>query len=268
MTWDDMQPLLQTATRETLYMVGVAALVTLLVGLPVGVLLVLTDRGGLLANRPVNKAVGAVVNIGRSLPFIILMVAIIPFTRWVAGTTLGWQAATVPLAVGAVPFFARLVEASVREVDPGLVEAVQAMGGSTWTVVRKALLPEALASLVAGLTTTVIALVGYSAMAGTVGGGGLGTLAVNYGYMRFETGFMVVIVIELVILVTLVQLVGDVAVRRLSHRGSGPVRLLRRRRAAAAPQSTPTGGEAPDPGPAATGADGDPAAARPASSPR
>jgi D-methionine transport system ATP-binding protein len=236
MTRDEMQPLLQTATRETFSMVGLATLVSLLAGLPLGVLLVLTDRGGLLQNRTVNKVVAAVVNVGRSLPFIILMLALTSFTRWVVGTTLGWQAATVPLAVGAVPFYARLAENAVREVDGGLVDAVQAMGGSTWAVVRKALLPEALPSLLAGLTTTVIAVIGYSAMAGTVGGGGLGTLAYTYGYMRFETDFMVVIVVELVVLVTLVQLVGDLAVRSLGHRGGGgpaPLRLLRRRGALA-----------------------------------
>ncbi|MFE9425433.1 methionine ABC transporter permease [Kitasatospora sp. NPDC006697] len=231
MTWDDMQPLLHDATIETLQMVGLATLVTVLLGLPLGVLLVLTGQGGLLRNRPVNKVVGAIVNIGRSLPFVILLVALIPFTRWVVGTSIGWQAATVPLAVGAIPFFARLVESAVRGVDGGLVEAVQAMGGSTWTVVRKALLPEALPALVSALTTTVIALVGYSAMAGTVGGGGLGNLAITYGYMRFETGFMVVIVIELVVLVTLVQLIGDLVGRRLGHRGAaatGPLARLRR----------------------------------------
>lgn len=229
MTWDDMQPLLWTATQETFQMVGIATLVTLLLGLPLGVLLVLTDQGGPLRNRVVNKVVGAIVNVGRSLPFVILLVALIPFTRWVVGTSIGWQAATVPLAVGAIPFFARLVESAVRGVDRGLVEAVHSMGGGTWSVVRKALLPEALPALVSALTTTVIALVGYSAMAGTVGGGGLGNLAITYGYMRFETNFMVVIVIELVVLVTLVQLIGDLAVRRLSHRGSRPVltRLLR-----------------------------------------
>ncbi|MEZ0089771.1 methionine ABC transporter permease [Streptacidiphilus sp. EB129] len=221
MTWQDMQPLLQQATQETLWMVGLAALVTVLAGLPLGVLLVLTGRDGPLRNQAVNKLIGAVVNVGRSLPFVILMVAIIPFTRWVVGTTLGWQAATVPLAVGAIPFFARLVESAVREVDGGLVEAVRAMGGSTWTVVRKALLPEALPTLVSALTTTVIALIGYSAMAGTVGGGGLGTLAVNYGYMRFETGFMVVIAVELIVLVTVIQLLGDLVARRLDHRRAG-----------------------------------------------
>ncbi|PYC76717.1 metal ABC transporter permease [Streptomyces tateyamensis] len=217
MTWDEMQPLLQDATVETLQMVGIATLVTLLVGLPLGVLLVLTDKGGLLQNRPVNKVVGAIVNVGRSLPFVILLVALIPFTRWVVGTSIGWQAATVPLAIGAIPFYARLVETAVRGVDGGLVEAVHAMGGSTWAVVRKVLLPESLPALLSALTTTVIALIGYSATAGTVGGGGLGNLAITYGYMRFETGFMVVIVIELVLLVTLLQLVGDFLSKRLDH---------------------------------------------------
>jgi D-methionine transport system permease protein len=217
-TWDEMQPLLTQATQETLWMVGIAALATVVVGLPLGLLLVLTGKGGLLQNAVVNRVVGAVVNVGRSLPFVILIVAIIPFTRWVVGTTIGWQAATVPLAVGAIPFFARLVESAVREVDGGLVEAVQAMGGGTWHIVRKALLPESLPALVSALTTTVIALIGYSAMAGTVGGGGLGTLAINYGYMRFETTFMWVIAAELVVLVTLVQLLGDGIARRIDHR--------------------------------------------------
>jgi YaeC family lipoprotein len=223
MSWSDIWSQLPAGTWQTLGMVGIAALVTLLVGLPVGVLLVLTDRGGLLRggwlSAVVNKLLSAVVNIGRSLPFVILMVALIPFTRWVVGTSLGWQAAAVPLAIGGIPFFARLVESAVREVDGGLVEAVHAMGGSTWTVVRKALLPESLPALVSGLTTTVIALVGYSAMAGTVGGGGLGSLAITNGYMRFDTRFMIVIVVELIVLVTLLQLIGDGVARAIDHRG-------------------------------------------------
>jgi D-methionine transport system permease protein len=223
MTWDEMQPLLETATRETLYMVGWATLFAVLGGVPLGVLLVLTDRGGLLRNAVVNKVVGVIVNMGRSLPFIILLVALIPFTRAVVGTSIGPSAAVVPLAVGAIPFYARLVETAVREVDHGLVEAVQAMGGSVWTVVRKALLPQSLPSCIAGLTTTVIALVGYSAMAGTVGGGGLGNLAVTYGYQRFETSLMLVTVALLIVLVTLVQLIGDLAARAVSRRG-GPSR--------------------------------------------
>ncbi|GAA0687538.1 ABC transporter permease [Kitasatospora atroaurantiaca] len=231
MTWDQMQELMWPATWETLQMVGVATLATVLLGLPIGLLLVLTDKGGALQNMPVNRVLGTIVNVGRSLPFIILMVALQAFTRSLVGTTIGWQAATVPLAIGAIPFFARLVETSVREVDGGLLEAVHAMGGSTWTTVRKVLLPESLPALVSSVTTTIIALIGFSAMAGTVGGGGLGTLAVNYGYQRFETTFMWVIVAELVVLVMAVQLIGDVIVRRLTHRGhsGGATRLLRPR---------------------------------------
>ncbi|MER6397478.1 MULTISPECIES: methionine ABC transporter permease [unclassified Kitasatospora] len=231
MTWDQMQELMWPATWETLQMVGVATAGTVLLGLPLGVLLVLTDKGGLLQNRPVNKVLGAIVNIVRSVPFIILMIALISFTRWLVGTSIGWEAATVPLTIGAIPFFARLVETSLREVDRGLVEALQAMGASTWTIVRKALLPESLPGLTASVTTTVITLISYSAMAGVVGGGGLGTLAINYGYFRFETAFMWIIVAELVIIVTLVQLLGDWAVGRLANRGrtGGRTRLLRPR---------------------------------------
>ncbi|GAB3114779.1 ABC transporter permease [Streptomyces calidiresistens] len=218
MTAERMRELLLQGTLDTLHMVGWSGLIALVGGLPLGVLLVLTDRGGLLANRPVNKLLGGVVNIGRSLPFIILLVALIPFTRLLVGTSIGPTAAIVPLAVGAIPFFARLVETAVREVDHGLVEAALAMGGSTGTVVRKVLLPQALPSLVAGLTTTVIVLIGYSAMAGAVGGGGLGTLALTYGYQRFETDFMLLIVAVLVVLVTVVQLAGDLVVRTLNRR--------------------------------------------------
>jgi D-methionine transport system permease protein len=223
-----MHPLLTQALGDTLRMVAWSTLVSVAVGLPLGLLLVLTDHGGLLRNLLVNRVLGVVVNVGRSLPFVILMIALMSFTRMIVGTTIGWQAAVVPLAVGAVPFFARLVETAVREVDHGLVEAVQAMGGSTWTVVRKVLLPESLASLVASVTTTVIALIGYSAMAGVVGGGGLGDLALRYGYQRFETGFMWVIVAVLVALVTAVQLVGDATARAVSRRGrSGAAPRLR-----------------------------------------
>lgn len=224
MSWSQIQPLLTQGTLQTLYMVGVSTLIAVLGGLPLGVLLVLTDQGGQLRNPVVNKVVGAIVNVGRSLPFIILMVALIPLTRLVVGTSIGPTAAIVPLAVGAIPFFARLVETAVREVDSGLVEAVQAMGGTTPTVVFKVLLPQALPSLVAGVTTTLIAVIGYSAMAGAIGGGGLGTVALQYGYQRFETGVMVATVALLIVLVTLVQLLGDAVARAVSRHdraGSG-----------------------------------------------
>ncbi|MCX4727686.1 methionine ABC transporter permease [Streptomyces sp. NPDC090052] len=219
MNWSEMQPLLSQGTTDTLYMVLWATLVTVLVGLPLGVLLVLTDKGGLLQNRPVNKVVGVIVNIGRSLPFIILLIALIPFTTFVVGTFIGPTAMIVPLAIGAIPFFARLVETAVREVDHGLVEAVQSMGGSVPTIVRKVLLPQALPSLISAVTTTVIVLIGYSAMAGAVGGEGLGSKAITYGYQRFENSFMIATVIVLVVIVTVIQLIGDGAVRLLARRG-------------------------------------------------
>ncbi|SCF62808.1 methionine ABC transporter permease [Streptomyces sp. Cmuel-A718b] len=219
MTWSEMQPLLTQGTYDTLYMVLWSALVTVVGGLPLGVLLVLTDKGGLLQNTVVNKVIGVIVNIGRSLPFIILLIALIPFTTWVVGTFIGPTAMIVPLAVGAIPFFARLVETAIREVDHGLVEAVQSMGGSIPTIVRKVLLPQALPSLVSGVTTTLIVLIGYSAMAGAVGGEGLGSKAVTYGFQRFDNQFMLITVALLIVIVTVIQLVGDLTVRLLARRG-------------------------------------------------
>ncbi len=219
MTWSEMQPLLSQGTYDTLYMVLWSTLVTVLGGLPVGILLVLTDKGGLLQNRPLNKVLGVIVNIGRSLPFIILLIFLIPVTTAVVGTFIGPTAMIVPLAIGAIPFFARLVETAVREVDHGLIEAVESMGGGIPTLVGKVLLPQALPSLVAGVTTTVITLVGYSAMAGAVGGEGLGSKAITYGFQRFETGFMVATVVVLIAIVTVIQLIGDGVVRLLARRG-------------------------------------------------
>ncbi|MFD4789168.1 methionine ABC transporter permease [Streptomyces sp. NPDC058459] len=238
MTWSEIQPLLSQACSETFSMVLWSTLIAVALGLPLGILLVLTERGGLLQNVVASKVIGQIVNVGRSMPFIILMVALMSFTRWVTGTTIGTAAAIVPLAIGGIPFFARLVETAVREVDGGLVEAVQAMGGSSWTIVRRVLIPESLPSLIASTTTTIIALIGYSAMAGTVGGGGLGDLAVRYGYQRFETGLMWITVGILAVVISLIQFAGDFAARSLHGRGgSGPaprLRLLKAKEPAAA----------------------------------
>ncbi|MCD9143319.1 methionine ABC transporter permease [Streptomyces albireticuli] len=245
MSWETMRPLLYNNSLDTLFMVWWATFYAVVAGVPLGLLLILTDRGGLLQNVVVNKVVGAIVNIGRSFPFLILMVVLIPFTRFLVSTSIGPSGAVVPLAIAAIPFFARLVEAAVREVDHGLVEAVQSMGGGTWTVVFKVLLPQALPALVAAVTTTVITLIGYSAIAGAVGGGGLGNLAYTYGFQQYETRLMVVTVVLLILLVTLVQLLGDLVVKRLAGRGSrssASVRVgLRRPRTAGAPQA----GQAP-----------------------
>lgn len=213
-----MAPLLAEATVETAIMVGWSALLTVLLGLPLGVSLVVFDRDGLRPLPALKSALGVIVNVGRSVPFIVLMIAIIPFTRLVVGTTIGTAAVVVPLTVGAVPFFARLVETSLREVDRDVVQAAQAMGAGRFTIVAKVLLPEALPGIVAGVTVTVVALIGYTAMAGTIGGGGLGDLAIRYGYQRFETGVMVATVVLLVVIVQVMQSLGDYVARRLSHK--------------------------------------------------
>ncbi|MEU9603843.1 methionine ABC transporter permease [Streptomyces sp. NPDC048057] len=229
MTWSEMQPLLEQACWDTLYMVGWSTLIAVVVGLPLGIVLVLTDKGGMAANAFANKVIGQIVNVTRSMPFIVLMVALMPFTKAITGTTIGREGAIVPLAIGAIPFFARLVETAVREVDGGLVEAVQSMGGSTWTVVRKVLVPESLPSLISSATTTVIALIGYSAMAGTVGAGGLGDIAIRYGYQRFETEMMWITVGVLAVVISVIQLAGDYTALRLHRRGrgNGPAPKLR-----------------------------------------
>ncbi len=201
---------------ETLVMVGISGALGALAGLPLGVLLYLTDRHGVLQNLAANRVMGVVVNAVRSTPFIILLVAVIPFTRLVVGSSIGTAAAVVPLTIAAAPFIARLVETALREVDRGLIEAAQAMGATTRQIVFKVLLPESLPGIVAGLTITFVSLVGYSAMAGAIGGG-LGDLGIRYGYQRFLPEVMVTVVVILIVFVQLVQSFGDWLVRRLSH---------------------------------------------------
>ena len=210
--------LLLDALGETLFMVGVAAGLAGIIGVPLGIILVVTGRGHILAHPPLNRVLGALVNATRSTPFIILLIAIIPFTRLIVGTSIGTVAAIVPLMVAAAPFVARLAEAALREVDPGLIEAAQAMGASPLQIVFKALLPEAWPGIVAGLTITVVSLIGYSAMAGVVGGGGLGDLGIRYGYQRFQPEVMIAVVLVLIVLVKSVQSLGDSLARRLNKR--------------------------------------------------
>jgi len=207
-----------TSFWETLAMVGISGAAGALIGIPLGVLLRLTDRQGVLENPAFNRTVGGLVNAVRSTPFIILLVAIIPFTRFIVGSSIGTAAAVVPLTIAAAPFVARLVETSLREVDAGLVEAAQAMGASTWQIVFKVLLPEAVPGIVAGLTITLVSLTGYSAMAGAIGGGGLGDLGIRYGYQRFLPEVMLAVVLVLIVFVQAVQSLGDWLVRRLGHK--------------------------------------------------
>lgn len=210
--------LLATSLLETLLLVGVPSLIAVLIGIPLGVVLVVTARGAMLQNLAVNRVLGAVVNITRSVPFIILMVAIIPFTRLIAQTSIGTTAAIVPLSVAAIPFMARIAENAMREVDSGLLTAARAMGASPFQIIVKVLLPESLPGLVAATIVTIISLIGYSAMAGAIGGGGLGDVGIRYGYQRFQPEVMLAVVVVLVVLVQVVQGLGDWLVRRISHR--------------------------------------------------
>lgn len=214
----EMLALLVEALGETLYMVAVSTILSTLVGLPLGVVLVTTSRGHILENIPLNQTLGALANATRSTPFIILMVAIIPFTRVIAGTSIGTNAAVVPLSIAAIPFIARIVESSLRDVDHGLIEAAQAMGASPLQIIRRVLLPEALPSIILGLTLTIISLIGYSAMAGAIGGGGLGDLAIRFGYQRFRVDVMIATVVILIALVQGVQTSGDILSRRLNKK--------------------------------------------------
>ncbi|APW41192.1 methionine ABC transporter permease [Rhodoferax saidenbachensis] len=203
---------------ETLVMVGISGTLGAAIGVPLGVYLRLTDTGGVLQNHAANRVVGVVINAVRSTPFIILLVAVIPFTRFITGSSIGTAAAVVPLTLAAGPFVARLVETALREVDNGLVEAAQAMGATTSQIVGKVLLPEALPGIVAALTVTFVSLTGYSAMAGAIGGGGLGDLGIRYGYQRFLPEVMAAVVLLLIVFVQAVQSAGDRLVRHLSHR--------------------------------------------------
>jgi D-methionine transport system permease protein len=216
---DDLLPDLWKAFGETFQMVGVSLLLAVVAGVPLGLLLYVTDRGLFLESRLVNAVAGGVVNVIRSIPFVILLVLVLPLTQALLGTTIGPAAASVPLAIAAVAFYARLVHASLAEIDPGVVEAALAAGASPLQIVRHVLLPEALPGLLRGFTITAVSLIGYSAMAGIVGGGGVGDLAIRFGYYRYETKVMVVTVALLIVLVQVVQSAGDAAARRADRAG-------------------------------------------------
>jgi D-methionine transport system permease protein len=206
------------AAGDTMLMLVASLAITVILGLPLGVALYATGRGHILENRILHALLSFVVNVLRSVPFIILLIVMLPVTVLLVGTSLGVAGAIPPLVVGAAPFYARLVETALREVERGMIEATQAMGGTTWQIVRRVLLPEALPGLIAGATVTAIALVGYTAMAGVVGAGGLGDLAIRFGYQRFQTDVMVVTVVLLLVIVQILQVLGDRWVARVSHR--------------------------------------------------
>ncbi len=203
---------------ETLYMVLISTVISYVIGIPLGIIVFITDKNGICRNRPIHFVTGTIINILRSVPFLILLVALIPFTRMVVGTSIGSDATIVPLVIAAGPFVARLVESSLKEVDPGVVEAAEAMGSSKWQIIQKVLLPEARPSLMVGVTIAFATILGYSAMAGFTGGGGLGAIAVNYGYYRYNTDVMLITCAVLVIIVQVVQELGIRYVNRTDKR--------------------------------------------------
>jgi D-methionine transport system permease protein len=221
MSLDSIIPLipeLNKAFFETIYMVGISLGIAIICGLPLGVILFVTDRGLFLENVVIKSIVGFIVNIVRSIPFIILLVALLPLTKLITGTTIGPTAASVSLSAAAIPFFARIVETSLREIDKGVIEAAVAVGASPWMIIKDVLLPEAKPGIVQGLTITTISLVAYSAMAGIVGGGGVGDLAIRFGYYRYDNTVMITTVVILICLVQLIQFTGDRIARLVDKR--------------------------------------------------
>ena len=203
---------------ETVQMTVISTVVAVLLGVPLGVILVITSRGHIMQNDAVNKVLGAIVNATRSIPFIILMVAIIPFTRLVAGTSIGTTAACVPLTLAAIPFLARLVETAIKEVNGGFIEAAQSMGATPLQIIWKVLLPEALPTLIDNVTVLIVNLISYSAMAGAIGGGGLGDIAIRYGYQRFQGDVMLATIVILIVLVQVIQSAGDYLSRKVNKK--------------------------------------------------
>lgn len=214
----EMIGLLSKGIVETLYMVLVSSALSYVIGIPLGVLVFVTDKNGICQNRAVNFVVGGIINLVRSIPFLILLVAILPFTRLVVGTTIGSTATIVPLVVAAAPYVARMVESSLKEVDGGVIEAAHAMGSSAFQIIYKVLLPEAKPSLIVGATISLATILGYSAMAGFVGGGGLGAIATNYGYYRYDSQTMLITVVLLVVIVQIFQESGLRLVNRIDKR--------------------------------------------------
>lgn len=218
MNFAQMSQLLLEGTLDTLYMTLASTLIAYLIGIPLGVILVVTRKDGICPAPKTNAVLGTIVNIMRSVPFLILIIVLIPFTRFVVGTSIGATATVVPLIVGAAPFIARMVESSLLEVDAGVVEAAQAMGASPWQIVTKVLLKEAVPSLITGAAIALTTILGYSAMAGSVGGGGLGDLAIKYGYHRYQTDVLLLTLVILIALVQIIQALGNGLAKKIDHR--------------------------------------------------
>ena len=218
MTWQQLLSMIAEGTWETIYMTFFSTLFAYILGLPLGVLLVVTEKGHIMENQPFNSVLGTIINILRSVPFLILMIAVIPLTRFVMGTTIGSTATIMPLVIAAFPYVARTVESSLKEVDRGVIKAAQSMGATKLQIIYKVILPEALPSLINSAAIATTTILSYSAMSGAIGGGGLGALAINYGYYRYKTDVLLVAVVMLVVLVQVIQMIGTRFARTMDHR--------------------------------------------------
>ncbi len=215
---NEIVKLILTGTKETLYMVSIASIIALIIGIPIGILLVVTDKGGIFPLIKVNKTIGLLINIIRSIPEIILIIILLPLARIIVGTSLGTNAAIVSLSIGSAPFIARIIENSLKEIEFGKIEAAESMGATPFQIIRKVLIPEALPSIVRGVTIAVIGIVGFTAIAGAIGAGGLGSLAIRFGYQRFKTDVLICTVVSLILIVQIIQAVGDYIARKINRK--------------------------------------------------
>lgn len=215
---NEVVKLILTGTKETLYMVLIASIIALIIGIPIGILLVVTDKGGIFPLIKVNKTIGLLINIIRSIPEIILIIILLPLARIIVGTSLGTNAAIVSLSIGSAPFIARIIENSLKEIEFGKIEAAESMGATPFQIIRKVLIPEALPSIVRGVTIAVIGIVGFTAIAGAIGAGGLGSLAIRFGYQRFKTDVLICTVVSLILIVQIIQAVGDYIARKINRK--------------------------------------------------
>lgn len=216
--FNQLQKLVLPAIYETLYMVFWASLISIILGLFLGIILYVTDKANILENKLINSFLGFIINIGRSVPFVILMIAVFPFSKFIVGTSIGTKAAVVPLTIAAIPFVARMIESSLKEIDKGVIEASISMGANEWEIIYKVLLPESISSIISTITTTIISIIGYSSMAGVIGGGGLGNIAITYGYQRYRTDVLIISVLIMIIFVQIVQIIGNVLCKKLNKK--------------------------------------------------
>lgn len=215
---NDLAGLLLTGTKETLYMVFISSIIAFLLGVPIGVLLVISDKGGIFPLLKVNKIVGFIINVIRSMPEMILVIILLPLAKLIVGTTLGANAAIISISIGSAPFLARIIENSLKEVEFGKIEAAESMGAAPLEIIKKVLLPEALPSIVRGITIAIIGIIGFTAIAGAIGAGGLGSLAIRFGYQRFRTDVLIGTVVILVVIVQSIQFIGDFIARSINRK--------------------------------------------------